>query len=253
MVPDADPRVHVLLLDHDNVEQSGVGLLTLIHTWIDSAGTHLQATGVMSLLVRAYGGWFQDTRTSPARIRASEFYQEATPSILRRNGRYYSLSFEFADHLAASTIGAGLADPMRITHTVARRAAALQVKILNDKQQCTEPDCELKATKKWIRKKRACTRISCPVDFRSAFERTEQKQVDVHLALDLLEFLKHTTGQVALASDDADLLPAVALALLNGVAQDRLTLLRCGEGSSYLDGAARAGGVRIAQVIGIRG
>ncbi len=231
--------MHTLLIDHDNIDYSRVTVRRLLEAWID-AEPELQKSGPPRILrIRAYGGWYSKSFSSEARSRAADVYTEGAPSLLKRGGNYYSISFEFADTLASSR-------SVRITHTVVNRGSpSPAVKSIRG-AVCPEANCELLATKRWLRKKRACGREACPRTFTDHFERIEQKQVDVHLALDLVTILTMSSGCVAVVTDDADILPAALVATENGTAQSRLTLIRRDSHQTYADPHLRSNNVRIA-------
>ena len=233
--------MHTLLLDHDNIEFPRVTVRHLIETWIDAdPALHLPGPPV-TLRLRAYGGWFAEGVSTDARFRAAEMYTENAPSLFKRGSNFYSLSFEFADTLAA-------ARTTRITHTVARRRSTPSATSIRAAAPCSETDCEIKATRRWLKHNRACGREACPRAFVDHFERLEQKQVDVHLALDLIALLGLPDDRIGLVTDDADVMPAVLAATANGTAQNRLTLLRFNSRATYADPHLLANNVRIAIV-----
>lgn len=231
-----------LLLDHDNIALEDVDVRKLIHSWLDRIAERLPPSGVLTILARAYGGWFLGDHASDARFKAMDFYQNAFPSVMMHKGRFIRLSFEFADFLL------GVPDPVRITHTVVSRASPQYVTVQSAAPACAEQDCELKAVRTWIRRRRACAKPGCPHGFESFFERREQKQVDVHIAVDLLSLVNGSEGadrHIALATDDADLLPSVIAAAASRNGKTSLTLVRALKHRSYIDSALESQGVEI--------
>lgn len=240
-VPSADGVVDqratlVLLIDHDNVPFASVRLISLIECWLDSLrqGGELPRRGVQSIQVRAYGGWYSGTATTPDRYSAAEFYQRTCPSVMSFEGSYVRLTFQFADELLDA---GGARSSIRLTHTVAERSNPTRA--TRTAFQCPEDDCEVASITRWIRTARGCTRVDCPHRFSDVLRRLEQKQVDVHMAIDLLTLAtsRYAAG-IALASDDADMLPALAAAggRRNGCA---VAVIRFDAPTSYLDGTLR--------------
>jgi uncharacterized LabA/DUF88 family protein len=88
------------------------------------------------------------------------------------------------------------------------------------------------------------------MEFKDQFERQQQKQVDVHLATDILTWAYNweSSCHLAIASDDVDLVPAIGAALLARQKQPRITLLRFRTSSSYLDGELLDLGARLMKV-----
>ncbi len=165
-------------------------------------------------------------------------------------GRYCRIQFEFADKLLVPPALTKAAMPLAITHTVAVRASAETVVARSGVPLCPESDCQLRSVRKWIKRKRACTRDACPLEFKDQFERHQQKQVDVHLATDILTwaYTWDRACHLAVASDDVDLLPALGAAALVRKGQPGVTLLRFLMSSTYLDGTLVDLGLRLVRV-----
>ncbi len=240
----------LLLIDHDNIPFGKVNLRQMLEVWLESLPDNAVPTGTISVLLRAYGGWFRQSHTSDARFKASEFYQEECPSLLRVASRYCRIHFEFADKLLLPLTSNKMATSLAITHTVAVRASAETVVARVGVPLCPEFDCQLSSVKKWIKRRRACTRGACPLEFKDQFERQQQKQVDVHLATDILTWAYTWNGTcpMAVASDDIDLLPALGAAAFARKGQSGVTLLRFLMSSSYLDGSLVDLGLRLVKV-----
>lgn len=242
----------IILLDHDNIPFDRVDLLSILRAWLSQlrSSGDLASDGVQSLRVRAYGGWFSDANSSRARYEAADFYQTTCPSVFNHDGRFVRVSFEFADYLIEHHVErpTDLA-PVRITHSVAERKSLPWMRPVST-LECLEPECELSTVRRWLRKKRGCAKNDCRQSFSDCFYRLEQKQVDVHLALDLQAY---ATGswpymRVALASDDWDLLPALSLAAGSLPPSRTLTVLRFTRAGTYLDPVLLSRGVRIVEL-----
>jgi hypothetical protein len=243
------PTEFYVLLDHDNIPYSKLNPRALLEHWLSRLPEGV-VPGALSLHVRAYGGWYSGNVASVARTRATEFYQDELPTVFEYGGKYCRVIFEFAD----SIVGIGLANARSrvpsITHTVATRTADRSVRPKIGAPVCAETGCGLKDVRTWIRKQKACLRPACPNQFKDQFERREQRQVDVHMAIDLavLALALNEPSQVAVATDDSDLLPALSTAALRRQRGVGLTLLRFATSQAYLDDFLVREGVLISQV-----
>jgi len=237
----------VLLIDHENVPFGGVSLQEIVASWLDSIRAELPSSGILTINVRAYGGWFEEEIVSPSRYSANEFYVAQCPSTFKFEGYYCRLLFAFADNLAARDSSSGEIVSARITHTVAMRESPKGYRILSPTLTCSEASCELNAIRRWLRRGKACFKKGCPHDFSDFFRRVEQKQVDVHIATDLIYYsvLSPPRFHVALASDDLDLLPAVACASIKRNGLSTLSVVRFLKASTYLDEFLTQNGTRI--------
>jgi hypothetical protein len=231
----------VLLLDHDNFPFEAIDLKAVLQRWVGALLPQLQNPRVLTVDARAYGGWWMGETASDGRYRAAEFYQAFFPSVMQFDDTFLRLRFTFADYLISDPSG------VRITNTVVSRASPQYVRRCDSAAPCMEPGCQLAAVKNWVRKRRACTKTGCPNPFESYFERREQKQVDIHLATDLMAIAsgRHRARHVGVLSDDADLLPAILDAALGMSPPRTLTLLRAASCTTYVDGALTGRGVRI--------
>jgi hypothetical protein len=238
-----------LLIDHDNARWQSVPLVALLTAWIDSLGDAVADFGVITIAIRAYGGWYSGHGATDARYRAADFYQFHCPSVFRVGRRFCRVSFAFADSLVAGRASAD-AEPVRITHTVADRAGPTRF-MRRPGAACAEPGCELPLIRRWLRNKAACTKRGCPRHFSEVFLHPQQKQVDVHLAVDLVAMAEPTCrgGHLGLLSDDSDLLPAVLYAAIKRPTSRAISLLRTrGHSDTYLDRTLRELGVQIVRV-----
>jgi hypothetical protein len=235
----------ILLIDHDNIPLQEVGLATLITQWLKYSPSDSQESGIQELLVRSYGGWWREDRQSTSRFSAGPRYADLCPALMRVNGCYWRVRFEFADHLLAFD---GEQSPA-ITHTFALRPAP-QLCLATEGKGCEEQDCEARKLRKWVMRRRGCTRKACPRAFGDIWQKPEQKQVDIHIAADLLHLslLAGSRRYVALVSDDIDFIPAI-LAFTKNIGERRsLTWIRCNRDSSYLDEELNNRGITIMKV-----
>lgn len=240
---ESSPRL-ALFVDHENVALESVSLDDIMRTWISAIEPALGCHRSVSMLVRAYGGWYCGETATDARFRAFEYYQNHCPSIFERANRYYRVSFEFADGLLNAEAS------QRITHTVAARESP-QYFSRQQEFACSEDNCQLSFVKTWMRKRRACPRAACPHPFSSCFFRLEQKQVDVHLATDILLYAlaPWRNSHLAVATDDVDIIPAIAAASgLPSRISGSLAWCRWGARASYLDAVLLRRGVKILPV-----
>lgn len=198
--------------------------------------------GIRRVLVRAYGGWFQDISTSPGRFPALRHYQDTCPSTWKHDDTLFQMRFQFAEEVAVLDADSNVS--LRITHTIATRDRAQTLKP-HSGIVCHHSNCELPPLRKWIRKKRACTAPTCPHSFSAFFNRTEQKQVDVHLATDIL--LLGQSGlykDIVIVSDDIDFTPALLAASATNRAETQYSVVRFSRQHSYADQQLTELGVR---------
>jgi uncharacterized LabA/DUF88 family protein len=221
----------VLLLDADNVPLEDVSLNTILVCWL--AGQ--SPDGVGDATVRVYGGWWNGNVMSDARHKAALWMAEACPALLNIAQTYWRVRFEFADALISPALSNQGELPIRSTFVL--RPAPPLTATQRPGQGCDESDCEVKAVRKWIYRRRGCTRNKCPKKFGDVWLRAEQKQVDTHLAVDLLLVAQGKQyDRIALATDDIDLLPALAAAFRECGGSKNVAHIRFRAESSYLDG-----------------
>lgn len=241
--PYNDANVNALvLLDHDNVPHDAAVLRSVITSWVPSMP---DAQPVAFLNVRAYGGWYRDTAVSNSRFEAADYYQQNCPSLLRVGEVLCRLTFSFADRVLNLNHDSQIADGPTITHTVATRSAPLHADRRAQAPTCAESDCEIRTTQRWIKKKRACPKPGCPHLYGDFFTRSEQKQVDVHLAVDLIRGVLARYDAVVLVSEDWDILPAILAAVDLLLPGQRLILVRVRRGVTYLDAYLAEAGVTV--------
>jgi hypothetical protein len=236
----------MLFVDHDNVPWQEVGVSQLICCWL-SKMLRTGISGALDVRLRAYGGWFAGNIASDGRYAALGFYQESCPAVLKLGSAFVRITFEFADSLLPAPYSAQGAVPIRNTYVV--RASGQVLKPRSGPQTCNEADCEIKRMRRWVGRRRACPKNGCPLSFSECYVREEQKQVDVHLAVDLLQtaWLSGNTTHLAVASDDSDLLPAL-VAPARGPYRASVAHLRYNLKTTYLDQELQAAEVHLIQV-----
>ena len=164
-----------MLVDHDNVPFGRVALREILDGWLSAIDDLLLQPSIVTMRVRAYGGWFLEDSVTEGRFHAAEFYQRTCPAAFFHGQHLCRVSFEFADHLL-STQGY---ERIPITYTVASRPFAQYLKLRTDGEACKEPDCRLQEVRRWVTTRRGCPRAQCPMDFADCFERREQKRQEV--------------------------------------------------------------------------
>ena len=237
----------LFLIDHANVPYDNVSVSDIVRSWIDTWNDSL--AGTIYVRLRAYGGWFEGSAASAGRFRAAEFYQQAAPMLLSHSTRLIRLSFEFADKLLVNNAADYDTSAPFITHTVAFRNSPMYIQRHASAPPCTASNCQLAGVKKWIKKQRACAAPGCPHAFQRYFGRTEQKQVDVHLAVDAVQLANDETyDHVVIVSEDWDLLPAV-LAATRVSRRGGWSLVRFRESRTYLDSILSDAGLRFVNCV----
>lgn len=224
----------VCLIDHDNVPISRLSVTDLLTQWLASLPPEDEDLPVQDLLVRAYGGWWYESNVSNSRYQAAATYAAHCPAMLRVRGRYWRILFEFADTLLAPS-----ATPLgpRIDNTFVLRPAPQLFLPRQPELACLEQDCEALRLRKWVRQRRGCTRKACPKSFGDLWFKPEQKQVDIHLALDLLTLNGPMSAvrHLSVASDDIDFAPALWLASAALPEYRTLTSIRFSTSPPYFD------------------
>jgi hypothetical protein len=234
----------LLLLDHDNCPFTRIPLHGVIERWLATL-PRTDTRAVRELLVRAYGGWWHGDLSSNSRVSAMQLYTAQCPALIRQGTDYWRVRFEFADHLLWRE---GQVDP-RIENTFVLRPAPQLFSPKAPASPCTETNCESQRVRLWLLKRRGCTRPACPRTFSEMWYRPEQKQVDVHLVVDLLTATLKTKSSinVAVASDDLDFLPALLAAVTHSTSAFSITHIRFTARAMYLDDCLRRLGMRILQ------
>jgi uncharacterized LabA/DUF88 family protein len=233
----------ILLIDHDNIPLREGALSAIISCWLASVPAELRGNAIQELLVRSYGGWWQEESQSTSRYKAGPFYADECPALVRVADHYWRVHFEFADYLLSDEEHSAL-----ITHTFALRPAPHLFFATSDGRGCDEYDCEAKKLRRWLMSRRGCTRLACPRAFGDLWMKPEQKQVDIHLAVDLLDLCsrRQAPRRVGLVSDDTDFLPAIlASATSKSEEKPLITLIRFTGKPSYLDTEIGRRGVEI--------
>lgn len=223
----------ILLIDHANVRPDHTFFQHVLRDWLDGLGEDAPPSGLLSVRVRAYGGWYRGSSTSDERFGAARVYQQACPSLMKHRQWLLQMSFAFAEEVIAEGDLKGASHYLRISNTVVERASPQTFRMRGDSPECSEPDCRLREVTRWLKKRRACAKPGCPHSFAAFFVRREQKQVDVHLAVDLIACTldDEQCGHVAVATDDLDIVPALLHAATRNSRRTSLSLLK-GDGAS---------------------
>lgn len=232
----------VLLIDHYNLPFPTITPRTILEAWIKRVFI-TTTPNIFQIRVRAYGGWFVGNTASGGRFKASEFYQANCPPLFKIDETYCRVVFEFADNLIPM-LNSRVVYP-GIENTLVERKSPEKIKLRLDVPVCTEPGCEIQNVRRWLRKRRACSRNSCPHAFGDHFYREEQKQVDIHLAMDLIQFTNNGSSMrhVALATDDNDFLPALIMVAVNHPTAASITHVRFENSNTYIDDFLKKTGV----------
>jgi len=146
----------VLLLDHDNIPMDRFAIDTLVHQWFLTLGVIDDLPTIVDIIVRAYGGWFEETISSSKRYEAHDFYQSRCPALLRLDGKYARILFSFADDLLISK--PTLFDPgqTRITLTFSSRTTKKDFILSKTAPTCSDAACEIRNVRRWFGSDRAC-------------------------------------------------------------------------------------------------
>lgn len=233
------------LLDHDNVAPNLQHLPSYLNAWLDVVSREHNIATIEDLIVRSYGGWWREEHASDSRFAAAQDYSQYCPALISTAGHYWRVRFEFADSLLTPA-GNSAAVPTFHHTVVSRPAPPLSISDVGG-PVCTEQDCEIQKCRRWLYRRRGCTRNACPQNFGRVWVRTEQKQVDTHLAIDLVQLCRSWPEQVhvALFSDDVDFLPALTASIIGNRSATSVTHVRIAGRSTYLDPFLTANGVRI--------
>lgn len=207
--------ISYLLIDHDNLADPPTFLPRNVIPWLQSllGSKFIENGGNLEVIVRVYGGWFNGTATTDKRREAFLYYSQHWPTILLFGSSYIRFRVEFADTLVLTS--ADRPKP-KITHTLRQQKKLPRFSRTDIGKACQQTDCEITKVAKWTKRQTGCFSATCPNDFAACFSRLEQKQVDVHLASDLMLLAALSTGLMAIGicSEDTDLTPAVMSAAM---------------------------------------
>lgn len=239
---------HVILVDYANVPQDEIKPHQIFSTWARFIAT--AGHGSARALVRLYGGWFIEGTTSPERFRAHSEVTDHWPVVFTEGGVHHRLIPEFADQLIFTH---GTRPAARVTHTVSDRRRAPRLRRTEVARQCQQADCTVKQVASWAASNRGCTTPACPHPFVATFGSNEQKQVDVHLATDLMALALHRAPvrTVTIVTNDIDVTPALLLSVAAAKisnAELSFALLRSHRTVSYADASLAELGVAICQM-----
>lgn len=239
----------VILVDHSNIESANLDTANAISEWFsiwaDGAST---SNGLTDILIRLYGGWFEELAFSPDRLRAIETAAKYWPELVSAENSHGRIHLEFSDHLL-------IRGTPRISHTLVPRNGPLRIRRTQLASNCQTARCAARAAFDWLRSNSGCTEPLCPNSFAECFKPLEQKQVDIHLAQDLSELSRgfnHTTS-VVLFSEDRDFIPALISAAHNVRSPRQLFWLRSAGSTCHADSALSDLGVNILKIATRRG
>jgi hypothetical protein len=238
-----------LLIDHANIPYDKISLSGAIDRWIERLSKSIGLPHALNLRVKAYGGWFAGEAASSERYNAAAFYQQAVPTAINAHGHLCRIWFEFADTMEALAPGDRNA-PFAVRNTVVARMRMLSVGRKASAPKCQEATCKIREVQKWLHRDRACTSPTCPHSFSTFFERLEQKQVDVHLATDLL-LLALGGGEIehlAVLSDDVDFVPSLVAARRYAKKVLSVFLIRCNSCPDQVRDTMRAEQIDVLEV-----
>jgi Uncharacterized conserved protein len=233
----------VALMDYKNLQASGCNLSDALVCWLQQAVETNLSGPVVDVYVRTYGAWFDGTAPSEERTQALLYYQAHMPSLFAVGKRMFRAHLRFAEGLVSTSRVSSGADRFVFTHTSVVRPSEVTSAIKKNTEACTVPSCRLADVRRWISRRKACLEHGCPSPYSKFFERREQKQVDVHIAVDLLESV-NSTYKLALVSADNDFLPAL-MAFASRGDGSRLTWIRPHGEITYMDAFLRSSGITI--------
>ena len=218
-----------------NIDFSRYDFQSILHDWLSNTLVTIGLPKICDLKIRAYGGWNINGVESPLRFDASKFYQTHCPALYQIGDNYFRLSFEFAETLFFHKYVDLHSEIMPFQNTVVERRAP--DRIVKNRVDCFEPNCELRKVKRWLKNRKACTNPLCPLTFSDMFYRQEQKQVDVHLALDFITAIKYMTSclNICILSNDLDIVPALVFASIENPGNKLITVGRTKSGVQYCD------------------
>jgi uncharacterized LabA/DUF88 family protein len=229
----------IVLLDHLNAELNNLGALEIFRPWV-LAISKPEVPTVLSVHVRSYGGWFSGVNTTTERQTISAQVQERWPSVLKVDHVFIRNNFQFADQL--------LSDKTQdITHTTSTRQKPIRFSTTDKATACPNSQCEVKKIKKWMKDANGCTLSGCALSYFDCFVRSEQKQVDIHLATDLLSlaFQSEEDTEVLIVSDDVDMTPAILVAASASKSSTSISVFRSNQKPLYADSKLSSLGVRL--------
>lgn len=214
----------IVLVDYKNVRNGGMHLKDVIGEIVrDESQCFPEFSDVNSaklgrkIRIRLYGGWYSGTSATSERSDAVGDLTGNMPTIMKSDAGLWSIRTEFSDQIVrVDNHGApsfDVRDTVKIRKTVGRDF------IINSNHQCTEGNCQISAIKKWVKSRKGCTNNGCTKEFSDVFSRTEQKQVDTHLALDFYRLCveSNSISSVWLLCNDVDVFPAVLSVMLREI------------------------------------
>ncbi len=228
----------LILVDYANIDFEKVAPNQLVSASVEALGL-ANGNSQLNVAVRSYGGWYDGGASSEERYSAQRIHAD-WPAYFALRDTVVRVRTSFAEHVLQDEIVQR--QPARVTHTVVERRGKPRPRSRKRDHECGE-DCKLKGIRKWFRKKYACPAKECDVIWSQAFFRREQKQVDVHIAVDLLAAcFSGRWPAIAVVSDDLDMVPGLLAA--SGAECDLLTV-RIEVSDHYADPELEQRGVRI--------
>ena len=227
----------IFLVDVDNLPS----LVSALPSLLSGLDAILGPAYIRDALFRVYGGWFDEEMPTEQRV-IRQVDLAKSIGLMKTDNAIYRVNVEFADHLVVKS-----ERRHAITHTFQRRARAPRLVPL--KFSCSDSNCEAKQVQRWLRSRSGCTNRECSKRFSDIFEHRQQKQVDVHLSVDLLHLAMTCAADdaVVVVSDDRDFVPAIVAASIYSKDRGaRIMLARTSQASSlYFEQQASSLGVSL--------
>jgi hypothetical protein len=215
----------------------------LLASWLSQVPKPISPGHVIDIFARSYGGWYEGFSFSNERAAAASYYQTRFPSFFSVGNQYYRAHLIYADSLTDAVTPLGGSGHC-FTHTAALRSAEISSSLKAASAPCSEAGCRLSEVRRWISRKKACLVQGCPFSYSDQFERKEQKQVDVHLALDFVTLCTASSAPVGLVSADNDFIPAL-VSITMRAHFPHITWIRPGSQGAYIDGFLQAHSINI--------
>ncbi|MXW55791.1 MAG: NYN domain-containing protein [Gemmatimonadales bacterium] len=149
--------------------------------------------------IRLYGGWHRETLTAPVDMR--HMMSRAIENNPKRY-RAQRIRVQLADHPIWDSA-------TRLTRSLVESPMTRVSVRLSPAEHCAFPhSCTLDALSSWCSGK--CPEQECPVRLRQVAQRRRQKMVDTLLTADAMAIIQDGRAHaVIIASDDADMIPAL--------------------------------------------
>ena len=202
-------RKCLILVDYANIDWMKIDFFKFICTICKTLNNSIEF-----LTFRLYGGWFYDENVSDQRLEAIRKVSQ-WPKLIRIENSIIRISYLFADYL----IGYENNEKASIRRTYIERKAkvsGIKIKSDNNLNICSNKNCSIRITRKWLSSLKACVSTNCQKRFNDIFIRYEQKQVDSHILCDFLASIRDESySNILLMSSDVDLMPGIQVAILS--------------------------------------